>query len=236
MRTNSKQTNGFTIVEIVLIIAVLGLLGYIGYTAWQTASKKTDSQTTQTTGQKEEKKTIADPYAGWKEYCSAAGGYCVKYPTDWVLSEEGTPDPAINAARFTPPAGDFTIQYNPFLDGIGGMAEPGTSLFTTLSVEKTPEVGGKNVVRGIHEDKSPGYEHFKPQVFVASDEDIATYKLHVGETTDVGFFVPRLAVSQVLSIQHGNKFTSRDEAKKWLNNTQNIDTAELILKSVSKTD
>jgi len=229
---NIEKSRGFTVVEIVLVIVVIGLLGYISYTAWRAMDKKADSQTSQTdTDKKDEKQAATDPYMGWKEYCSSAGGYCLKYPSDWTLSEEETPDPAIKAARFTPSDDEFTVQYNPFLSGIGGAVEPGTAFFTTFSLTKLSGVNGLNIAQGVYINKSVSTQ-YSPMWFIVRDADVDTYGLKEGETSDVGFFVPRLADTQTFGIRTNKLFTSTAEAKEWFKG-KNLETTKLIFESFS---
>lgn len=96
MHSNQK---GFSVVGILVVIVVIGLVGTVGWLVYDRQKSKTsETQNTQTsTQQKETSKQetkVADPYEGWKSYCSDTGA-CFKYPADWnsVTTGPAGPEP-----------------------------------------------------------------------------------------------------------------------------------------------
>ena len=87
MKKLKNQTgSAHVVIIIILIAAVLGLLGFV---FWQNFAKPKDnaasSAATSTTA-----KTTApttDPYATWLTYTSNRGGFNIKYPSDWKISD-----------------------------------------------------------------------------------------------------------------------------------------------------
>jgi prepilin-type N-terminal cleavage/methylation domain-containing protein len=90
MKANQK---GFSVVEVVIVLVVVGLIGGVGFMVYKNHNKKavTNSAATTTstkpTTTETKPATKADPYAGWKSFTSNAGGFSLKYPADWTITD-----------------------------------------------------------------------------------------------------------------------------------------------------
>lgn len=85
--------SGFSAVEVVLVLIIVVLVGVVGFMVYKNHHKsaKSASSTSANSGSTN-KKTTADPYAGWNNYTDTAKLYSVKYPGSWTVS-----NPAVHA-------------------------------------------------------------------------------------------------------------------------------------------
>ncbi|HEV7453896.1 MAG TPA: prepilin-type N-terminal cleavage/methylation domain-containing protein [Candidatus Saccharimonadales bacterium] len=95
----TRQSKGFSIIELVIVLAVVLAAGLGGWYVWhesQPAKQSSNkiSQISQNKSTGEIKQT--DPYVGWQAYSNSAYGVNLKYPADWKLDEgsSGSPDSA----------------------------------------------------------------------------------------------------------------------------------------------
>ncbi len=82
--------SGFTIVEVVIVVLVIATVGLVGLSAWRSRHNKnsgnnvsvTSSSSSSTSGK------TTDVYAGWQTFKSSIGGFSVKYPSSWNVTEQ----------------------------------------------------------------------------------------------------------------------------------------------------
>jgi len=88
--TRPKDSLGFSVVEALLMLIVIGILGLTGwfvYRSQKAATKDYNSQpNTQVTVTKKTTKA-ADPYAGWRTFCSSETDACFKYEPSWTFTQ-----------------------------------------------------------------------------------------------------------------------------------------------------
>ena len=85
-KLNNQTGSAHVIIIIILIAAVLGLLGFV---FWQNFAKPKDNAASSAATSTTVKTTapITDPYATWLTYTSNRGGFNIKYPSDWKISD-----------------------------------------------------------------------------------------------------------------------------------------------------
>lgn len=238
----SKQL-GFSIVEGVIAVVVIGVLGFIGWRLYTTyygkqdsfATSKNQSSKPKVNSTNNEAATTINPYAGWKTYCSAIGGICFKYPSNW--QEKDVSDG--NYVTVTSPSGAILVNYVPVVSGIGG-ACPSGCYFKAESIDQyaPPNSLKLEVIKGVftHND-SPAVA---AEYFLASSDQMARYNLQLNQDVNVGalygvFTSPlNSSSSEELMVRVNGKdddFPSVSDANAWLNNPE-VKTAGEILTSV----
>jgi hypothetical protein len=90
----NKNSEGFSAIEAILIFFIVAILGFVGWYVWQ-VKQKTDK----TLGSAKTTNAPAGPYLGWKTYTNTAYKFSYKYPSTWVVSDEGPIDPTGNANK-----------------------------------------------------------------------------------------------------------------------------------------
>ncbi|HUB93141.1 MAG TPA: hypothetical protein VMB52_01415 [Verrucomicrobiae bacterium] len=93
--TGNESNSGFSIVEALLILVIIGILGFTGwyvYHAKQASDKNystANSSTVPIYKKKVATKTTAtaNPYAGWKTFCSSVTNACFKYDPTWTFAQ-----------------------------------------------------------------------------------------------------------------------------------------------------
>jgi hypothetical protein len=152
MRHISLNNKGFApLLLLVGVVAVLVVGGGGVYVYHQnhkakapvSSSTSTGSKTTSTTSTKST--AASDPYAGWKQYCSAQEKSCFKYPADWTTKNVGAVDPAGDGIQLTSPGGTV-IWFQSAVSGLGGACQPGTPDVYIQKVIAEPHVSNLYVV------------------------------------------------------------------------------------------
>jgi hypothetical protein len=106
MNKTNKNQKGFTAVEALLIILILAVIGLGGYYVYHTNHKtKAVSASTKSVT------AAANPYAGWKSYCSTVGDICYKYPANWKFSSSFNQGPSPESDSITSPSGEVKVVY-----------------------------------------------------------------------------------------------------------------------------
>ena len=92
MHKPQLNTKGFGLAGVLLTILVLVAVGGAGVYAYHRnhKAKTVSSNTGSSTTTKNPAPMPVDPYAGWKTYTAAAGGFTLKYPSDWYIADGGT--------------------------------------------------------------------------------------------------------------------------------------------------
>lgn len=128
MGTFKDNQNGFSIFDVVLLIIVIVLIGCAGWLVYKDHSKAQTQdkaaktlKAAQTSKVVSGKSTAAGPnksqYAGWQTFCSSYGGLCLKYPSNWKLSQAtyavGSNIFGQEIDTITSPSTSVTITYRP---------------------------------------------------------------------------------------------------------------------------
>lgn len=235
----SRNNQGFSALETILLLVVVGVIGFLGWFVWQMNHNKKSTDTTKPKALQTNKPAAADPYAGWKQYCSTEAGYCLKYPSNWTVSEEDSNMPGYKNAAITAPDGGIKVSYNPNLSGIGGGC-PTNCYFTTTAITPIATAPTTNILQGVSSNDDTG--GYYPLWTVISDKGIADYKLKVGEKTNVGFFIADFSHPtknssnvQTLSVRTTGDNTQKTmtDANAWFSDAD-VKTAAKILGSLTQ--
>lgn len=250
-----KKSNqsGFTALDSLLIILIIVLIGSVGYLVYRTQPKVTTtykvrsnnstvSVKKQTTRSVVTSHTTNNPYQGWKTFCSAFGGLCLKYPTNWTFKQTLTKTVVAETDIINSPAGDLSINYYPNT-GTGPTGD--NSDVYVYSVNPTQssyfEVVGL-VVKSL--DSPTGYV---PELFVTSN-NINSYNYYAGQSISDTYFAtvpiftsPKINNGKYLSlldVELANQnsqltgFNTEAQAQDWFTLSQ-VKVAKQILESVS---
>jgi hypothetical protein len=156
IKNNQK---GFTAVEILLTLIFLAIIAAIGvYVAHNHNSAKPVATTNASTTTKSSKSTAAaNPYSGWKQYCSPYEKSCFKYPSSWTFADNCAPATAdcqgFDNVGITSPNGTG-IGFTSSVSGLGGECESGTPDSTYTKVEPLTTVPGLYLVEVTRSDVS----------------------------------------------------------------------------------
>lgn len=118
MKNNQKGLSHIALPFIILVVAVLG---FGGWYVWK--SQKPNDTPQVTVGTQPQTSETVDPYAGWKEYCSAQEKACFKYPPSWTSEVAYASDPNGDGIAITSPDGT-TLTFVSTISGLGGYCDP----------------------------------------------------------------------------------------------------------------
>ena len=224
MRKVIRNNKGFALVELLIILVVLVALGGIGAYAYhrshdtkKVSSTATSSKTSAQTDKKKGTTTTPDPYAGWKQYCSAQEKSCFEYPADWTTKDVGAVDPAGDGLQMTSPSGTV-IWFQSAVSGLGGACQPSTPDVFNHKVIAAPKVTGLYIVESGTENATN----------------------HIGLVDSSNGQVPK--TGDTGSCNSATTFTSKHDPSvyAWLESNgtssfklSDLSTAELILESYS---
>lgn len=122
--TFSNNQEGFSVVETLMLLIIIVLIGAAGWLVYRdnkktpTAIKVTTSTASSTTNTSSSAGPNQAQYAGWLSFCSSYGGLCLKYPSNWKLSQvsytPGTsPTTGQEVNTITSPSTTVTVSYMP---------------------------------------------------------------------------------------------------------------------------
>lgn len=80
----NKDTQGFSVVELLLVIIIIILIGFVGWYVYHT-DHKTTTATTSTKTSVKPPSTSTGSSSSLQTYTSTLGGFSLKYPSDWNL-------------------------------------------------------------------------------------------------------------------------------------------------------
>jgi hypothetical protein len=262
---NKLQSNetGFSAIEAILILVIIALLVFVGWFVWhskQTANKTLASATQATTVSKQQAKTgstsstkaTTDPYAGWLSLCSTSGDLCVKYPSDWKLSQSQAQTQTQSVAEYTitNPAGNVAVNYTPNSSGTGG-GNTTTGAYTNnvLSLISPTATADFKVVRGLTTEYQSWLDSGKQYSYYADyllTSNAAVQQQGLSQGTNTGSDAiaynftnaksssPQVNQNLFVTIpgNYTDSFDSLAAAQAWLNSSD-VKTAGQILASVS---
>ena len=145
------NTKGFGLIAVLAIVVVVAVLGSTGAYVYhhdhkaKTVTKATSASTSKSSTTPAKPVAAVDPYAGWKQYCSAQEKSCFEYPADWTTKDVGAADPAGDGLQITSPNGTV-IWFQSAVSGLGGACQPSTPDVFNHKVIPAPKVTGLYIV------------------------------------------------------------------------------------------
>src|SRR6185312_6009117 len=250
MTTTERDQAGFSLVEtllVLVVIIVIGLAGWLVYKHQKHAAKDTAKPAASKSKTVAKSAKPADPYAGWKSFCSSYGGLCLQYPADWQLKQQTftaneSPSPEIDTV--TSPSGDIVVSYTPS-NAVRGTGNPITMKVVGVSDARSQ---GLHVVSLIDKyDGSGGSKPYSIENFVATNLKASNgTAFTTGATISANYepvvrqFTPanRSNFASVLAVEYDQNdkqglssgFDTYDAAAAALNGSE-AKTADQILKS-----
>lgn len=237
MSRKVSTEQGFSAVEALIVVVVIAVIGVAGWLVWQhhhqqkKAATSSSSTTTQTNKQSSNTQT-ADPYAGWKSYCDDTYHYCFKYPTDWTLTVQTTPQQQCDAGQVELSSPDSVVQltYTNDNNHDGALASYTQAVATTALTSTNQSL---SVIGGYSQLGSSYY----PSYNVVDSSMLSTYPLTIGQETQIP--QPPEFTDQGTGTMHcsgsfeavpSTPLTSLSNAKTWFN-TSGAQTALQIFES-----
>ena len=254
MQKLSENQYGFSAVEAMLVIVILALIGVVGWLVYENQHKSNPTvSTTLSTSTKPATTTKAtatpaqpaNPYAGWKSFCSNAGGLCLNYPTDWQFANGNQ---SYEIDKIASPSGLVEILYTPQGNPVGpGVGTVSTVNVVNVSKAVAPGYEVVSLIKHMTQMASPNYaadiflaptsltninhqaysaglsysSSYEPQFYMFNDSKLSSYS----QLMEVTIPVNNRLVSQ-------NMFSSFLAAENWIN-SNDVKTATKILESVS---
>jgi hypothetical protein len=218
-----KNTDGFSVFELLLVIGTLGIIGIAGYFVAKHIDNKPKTTATNTNSSSQSSTTSppsVNSYAGWNSYCDATGGGCVKYPADWVPN---TNTPAGNTPGFFKnPQGTLFLTLGKESDeDICGPGCTGSDFYTnsfnalSTNMDTLKVLGGYNTVANV------------PSYTLIDSSLVQEYGLSIGKVTPTNgvdglTYTSKTGVKHyaltVYAVSESGSFSKAD-ANTWFNST-----------------
>lgn len=253
MIRQKQNQRGFTAVEALIIIVVLAAIGVAGYfVAKHADTKNTPTAITQST---QTASTTANPYAGWKSYCSSVEGVCLKFPTNWTLTVGSSANPNLlsNQAEITSPSGLVAVQsyWNAgggagdepvaFANHIISITPTKATGISAVEAETTETVNASNDPNWDYSTRPVGSAEYLADYLLESNQEIQAAGVTAGSTTTgVGVIGDDDFSSsnggEALTITPSNtknSFSSLVAVQAWLSEPE-VKTAGQIMSSVTE--
>ena len=227
---SKRNTKGFALIGVILVIAAVVAAGVVGGYIWHVhhkpAARGSDSLNKSST-QKPSTSQQSSPYAGWGTYCDSMYKYCFKYPTDWKLTVETTPEELCAAGQITitNPTGSISMSYQNVNNHDGGVFA-----ITPISIDKLDVAGQELTVIGSYSDRGGST---LPSYAIVDTSWLSTYPLAVGKSSQ--FPEPAEFTDQTTSKHCAGSFSIQPtdtpaDAKAWFS-TADAKVSLQILKS-----
>lgn len=148
-----NNRTGFVGVEALLILLVLVLIGVVGWMVYNNHKTVKTAATTSTTAAAQKTATAADPYSGWKQYCSSHEKSCFKYPSSWTFQDNCSSECSDIDNVDVSSAGGTDISFTSSIAGVGGYCDPATTPHVIYTkVEPLASVSGLYLVESTRAD------------------------------------------------------------------------------------
>lgn|GEM_PF-2524796 len=257
MGTLKDNQKGFGALEVLMLLVIIILIGAAGWLVHKNQDKshsqdKTDkSLKANTSGQVLSGSAPSSSlYNGWLSFCSSYGGLCLKYPTNWKLTQvanaPGTSANGQEVDTITSPSGSVKVLYMPSA-AVSGARRPET--INVISDTKT-SVSNLGVFQLIDQLSSSQFavENFVTLTTAShalnSADSVFSKGATISNTADPPYHQftnperPGDIGQQLLAITGssgdpaGNLFASSSAAQAWLSSAE-VQTATQILSSVT---
>lgn len=245
MNKISKNEKGFSVIELVLVLVIVVLIGAAGWLVYKNHYKTTIAKPTATSNGSaafsSTSSNSTNTYSGWKQYCDSVNRYCLKYPSNWKFSNNGSSGQAY--IGITNISGTLSVGYtNPNTDD----GFPPTDFYTSLIYPLSGDSGDYTIIGGYWTSQinSSGQSVEQPFYALIDSSYLKSSPLVVGQISKLStnIFTNANASSTsgssnasltVYSIPSNGEFATSNESTSWLN-SQDAQTALLILKSFSR--
>jgi len=187
MEKNSLNTNGFSVIELLIIVFILAIIGISAFVVVKHNNHKTSTSSGTTISSANNTKG-ADIYSNWKSYCDSTSKFCFKYPANWTLSNGSNPTAGI-LQTLENTSSTVSLQYFNALPAIGEPTTVNTS--NPLSSNAVPS----NITVNI--GSTYGF-------YVSAMNNLAsnnsTYKIVSGYYTSASENVPTIIIMDIATI------------------------------------